>query len=53
MIAKEMVMSEYGQRQAQKDVNDGRSAADMRNAHWKERQDYEAAFAHEKAKQGK
>lgn len=46
-------MSGYGQQQGQKDAADGKGAADLQNAHWKERQDYNAAFAHEKEKQNK
>lgn len=46
-------MSDYARQQAEKDVRDGKNAADMQNAHWKQRQDYEAAYAREKEKQNK
>ena len=44
-------MSNYGQSQGQKDAANGKTAANLSNAHWKEREDYNAAFAREKEKQ--
>jgi hypothetical protein len=43
-------MSNHSHREGQKDARDGKPAADMQNAHWKERQDYNAGHAVEKAK---
>ncbi len=43
-------MSQYYRNAGEKDAREGKAAADMRNAHWKAQQDYNAAYAAEKAK---
>jgi len=43
-------MSNYDEQRARDDARNGKPAADMKNAHWKAKQDYDAAYAAEKAK---
>jgi hypothetical protein len=45
-----MKMSYYDEQRARQDARNGKAAADMKNAHWKAKQDHDAAFADEKAK---
>ncbi len=44
-------MSQHNSNQGRNDATNGKGPADMQNAHWKAEQDYNAAFAAQKAKE--